>query len=162
MPTNPELFYITVEDYRAQSQAPTLVPSGDEVDEEVEALILEGMVSIDAYIGRGWTPYEVDQEFIFPRAHDELNGSAFIPRAVALATRKVTDAILIKRQQQGEQGVLAHEVVSETNLGHSYSRTQRKVEVPRGFEWWPADVFALLEPFVRRGGMLGLDEALVL
>lgn len=147
--------YITVKDYRAQSQAPTIVPADDDV---VEALILEGMVSIDAYIGLGWTPYYENQEFIFPRAHDELDGSPFIPRAVALATRKVADAILLRRQQQGEQGVLAHEVVSESNLGHSYSKRQRGADLPTGFEWWPPDVFALLERYVRRGGMLGIDE----
>jgi len=156
MPSNPTYFYITVDDYRTQSQAQSYVPAEDD---DVTTLILEAMVSIDAYIGKGWTPYADSQEFIFPREQDEdSNETPFIPRPISLAARKVADAILLKRQKSGEQGVLAHEVASESNLGHSFQRKENKIDVPMGFEWWPRDVFGIIEPFIRHGGYLAIDE----
>ena len=156
MPSDPTYFYITVANYRTQSQAQSCVPADDDA---VESVILEAMVSIDAYIGKGWTPYASSQEFIFPREQDEdAAETPFIPRSISIATRKVADAILLKREKTGEQGVLAHEVASESNLGHSFSRKQNVIDAPLGFEWWPRDVFGLVQDYIRHGGYLAIDE----
>lgn len=160
MPSNPELFYLTAADYKPKTTVPSLVSALS--DDAAEELLLEAMASIDAYIGKGWPPFEDEQEFIFPRSVDEdSSGDAFIPRSVAIATRMVADAILQKRQNGGKR-ILPSEVASESNLGHSYTKVRSTVERPTGFQWWPEEVFAFLEPYVRRGGYLGLDETDVL
>lgn len=166
---NPEVFYVTANEYQglsedAQTEAVTLlkttVPalvsplSGD----EVTALLLEAMVQIDAYVGGGWEPLEDGQEFTFPRCQDtDDDGEPVIPRAVALATRMVADAILLKRKR----GVLPHEVASESKLGHSYSKHARVSAPEPGFEHFPPEAMAVLDRagFYRKtGGMLATDD----
>lgn len=162
MPSNPSTFYITVSDYRDETQNPSLVGSGESLvlsNDQVTSLLLEAMVSIDSYIGAGWTPLVDDQEFIFPRAQDEdTDGNAVIPRAVSTVTRMVADAILQKRPTGGKKGVLAHELASESNEGHSFSKHTRTIEPLQGFEWWPPEAFAYLAKYVRHGGVWAIDQ----
>ncbi len=152
MPSNPELFYLDEEDYQAQTTVPNLVDPLS--DDAVELLLLETMAVIDAYVGQGWTPYDDDQEFIFPRYQDEGDdGEPFIPRPVSLATRMIADAIM----QQRQSGVSPHEVASETNLGHSYSKKEA-TPADAGFDFIPSTALALLEKYKRQGGMFGIDQ----
>lgn len=153
MPTTPDMLYLEAEDYQDQTKAPTLVSplSGEEVDE----ILLEAMTLIDAYIGDGWTPFDDEQEFIFPREQDEdSDGNAEIPRPIAIATRMIADAILLRRQK----GVLPHEVASESNLGHSYQKHTRSAEPDPGFEWVPPDALALLQKYRRVGGCFAVSS----
>lgn len=148
---NPAL-YLSADAFRAKTQAPTLVTPL--TDEEVEDLIIEAMIEIDAYAGDGWTPHDDAQEYVFPRLQDtdgEDNGT--VPPTVALATRILADAIL----QQRSGGVLAHEVESETNLGHSYTK-RRGAQAPPGYEHWPPRLFALLANYRSFGGQLALND----
>lgn len=148
MPTNPEVFYLSAEDYQGQSTVPNLVQKMS--GEEVEALLLETMALIDAYIGDGWTPFDDDQEFTFPRDIDEdANGNIAIPRPVSLATRLIADAILEERQK----GVLPHQVASEGNEGHSYSKYAKSLETEQGFDVFPPSAIALLQKYRRAGGV---------
>lgn len=160
MPSNPSTFYLSVSDYRSKTQYPSLAGTTAVLsNDDATDLILEAMVSIDAYIGAGWTPFADDQEFIFPREQDEdSDGNAEIPRAVAIATRMVADAILQKRPQNGNKGVLPQELQSESNEGHAYSKRNRTIEPEPGFEWWPPEAFAYLQKYRRVGGVFGLDQ----
>lgn len=151
--TDPALFYLSAEEYREQTTAPTLVSSLS--DSAVKPHLLRCMVEIDAYIGEGWTPYTDGQEFVFPRSRDENSaGEPEIPRAVSLATCMIADAIL----QQRNMGVLPHEVASESNLGHSFTKHTKRVETEKGFEHWPPQVFALLDPLRLNGGFLAVPD----
>lgn len=157
MPSNPETFYLSAEDYRDQTTVPSLVTPLS--DDEVTSLLLETMALMDAYIGDGWLPHEDDQEFIFPRSVDEdASGVAFIPRPVALAARMVADAILEERHK----GVLPHMVASESSEGHSYAKHNRTVEPDMGFDVLPPSAIALLQRYRRMGGVWAVDEQLVL
>lgn len=150
--SDPSTFYLSVDDYREQSSVPDLVDTDDDV---VKSLLLDTMVEIDAYIGGGWAPLEEDQEFLFPRLQDTDDaGDAAIPRCVAIATRKIADAKL----QKAVSGVLPHEVATESNLGHSYQKNTQRTEVRRGFEHWPPEVFAILEPVAFVGGELAVPD----
>lgn len=152
MPSNPDLFYLEVDDYRDQTQVPALVSATDSV---VESLLLEAMVLIDAYIAEGWVRYDDDQEFIFPRIQDTDDDEApFIPRPIALATRDIADAILTKRSK----GILPDEIQSETNLSHSYTKKSQASTIDSGFEIIPSSTAAILEKFRRIGGMLGVND----
>lgn len=154
MPSDPELFYLEVEDYQDQTTVPTTIDAM--TDDEVESLLLETMAVIDAYIGSGWAPFDDSQEFIFPRCQDEDDdGNAFIPRPVSLATRMIADAIV----QQRQKGVSPHEVASETNLGHSYSKKDSVVSGDHGFEVVPPSACGLLEKYKRQGGMWAVDQS---
>lgn len=155
MPSNPSLFYITAADYRAKTKVPDLVGADDDgamSDDEVEELVLETMAMIDAYIGEGWIRNEDDQEFIFPRIQDEEDNTPYIPRSIALATRLIADAIVSK--QSGR--MLAHEVTSETNLGHSYTKKDSS-QAESGFEIFPPSAIALLDKYRRLGGVFGIN-----
>lgn len=158
MPTEPEIFYLTEEEYRAQTTVPSLVgSSGSPVlsEDEVESLLLETMALIDAYIGDGWTPFDEDQEFIFPRLRDEDDeGNAFIPRSVSLATRLIADAIV----QQRKRGVLPHEVSSEGNLGHSVTKRERGAAIEVGFDVFPPNAIAILQKYRLAGGQLAVPQ----
>lgn len=160
--SDPTYFYLTADEYvgtgegeeavAGLTQVPTLVTPLS--SEAVTALLLETMAQIDAYCGGGWTPFEDDQEFIFPRCQDtDSDGNALIPRSVALATRMIADAILSKRAE----GVLPHEVASEANLGHSVTRKATQ-QVEQGFEHFPPAVFGLLQKYRKFGGMMALDD----
>ena len=158
MPSEPEIFYLTVEEYRAQTTVPSLVGSSDSgplTDDAVESLLLETMAVIDAYIGDGWTPYDDDQEFIFPRYQDEDDdGAAFVPRAVSLSTRMVADAILQKRQK----GVLPHEVESESNLGHSVTKRALGSNIELPFSQIPPEAIGLLQRYRLNGGTFAIPQ----
>lgn len=157
MPSNPDVFYLSVADYRTKTQAPTLAEVFS--DDDVEELLLEAMTSLDAYIGPGWTPLVDDQEFIFPREQDvDSSDTAEIPRPIAIATRLIADAILLRRPSGGNRGVLPQEISSESNEGHSFTKRSQTIEPMQGFSWWPEDVFGLLQKYVRHGGVLALDE----
>ena len=162
MPSNPDNFYITVSDYRDETQNPSLVgTSGSPVlsDAQVTSLLLEAMVSIDSYIGAGWTPYADDQEFIFPREQDiDSDDAVEIPRPISIVARMVADAILLRRNTGGKRGVLAHELASESNEGHSFSKHARTIEPLQGFEWWPPEAFGYLAKYVRHGGVWAIDQ----
>lgn len=146
--------YLTAADYRTQTTVPDLV--SPLTDEEVEALLLEAMALLDAYVGEGWVPFTDGQEFIFPRCQDEdANGDPFIPRPVSLATRIAADAILEERHK----GVLPHQVASEGNLGHSYAKHNRTAQPDLHFDVIPPKAMALLEKFKRAGGCLGVNDA---
>lgn len=156
--SDPTYFYLTADEYAGTdttdgiTQVPTLVSALS--SDEVTALLLETMAQIDAFCGGGWTPFEDDQEFIFPRYQDtDSDGNALIPRPVALATRMIADAILTKRSE----GVLPHEVASETNLGHAYTRKQTSQSEP-GFEHFPPEACGLLQQYRKTGGMFALDD----
>lgn len=152
MPENPEHFYLSVADYKAQTLVPSIVNSMS--DDAVGSLLLETMALIDAYIGDGWMPFDDDQEFIFPRCRDEdSDGSPFIPRPVSLATRMTADSLMQKRQK----GISPHEVASETNLGHSYTRKESTVESDIGFEDIPPSAIALLEKYKQGGGVFAVS-----
>jgi hypothetical protein len=166
---NPEVFYVTANEYRglaedgetvAVTQLKTTVPAlvSPLSSDEVTSLLLDAMVEIDAFIGGGWEPLEDGQEFTFPRCQDtDDDGAAVIPRAVALATRMVADAIISKRKR----GVLPHEIASESKLGHSYSKHTRGSAPDFGFEHWPPEAMAILDRagFYRKiGGMLATDD----
>ena len=146
--TNPDVFYLSADDYRAQTLVPALVTPLS--DDAVTSLLLEVMVDIDAYIGVGWTPLKDGQEFIFPRYQDTDPG---MPRSIAIATRLIADAILTKRSK----GVLPHEVVSEGNLGHNYQK-KATPQARAGFEYFPPEACAKLEPFIRSGGQLAVPD----
>lgn len=158
MPTNPEIFYLTEAEYRNQTTVPSLVGSSESevlTDDEVESLLLEAMALIDAYIGDGWTPYDDDQEFIFPRYQDEdASETAFIPRAVSLSTRLIADAIL----QQRQKGVLPHELESESNLGHSFSKKASGATTPFGFDVIPPTALGLLQKYRLGGGQFAIAQ----
>ena len=140
--TDPSVFYLSVADYREQTLAPT--PISKLADSAVKSLLLETMARIDAYVGGGWEPFADGQEFIFPRSADEDDdGNAVIPRPVQLATRMIADAVVKKRQS----GVLAHEVASESNLGHSYQRKTGSRAGEYGFEDFPPEAAKLLEQY---------------
>jgi len=130
---------------------PSLLPKGST---KCNAVLLEAMMQIDAYIGGGWSKYDDDQEFIFPRCQDEdSNGDPQVPRPISVATRIIADAILKRRQT----GVLPHELQSESNLGHSYSRKNQGTP-EFGFEHFPPEAIALLQDFKQFGGTLALDD----
>ena len=149
---DPSVFYLSVSDYRTQSAVPLLLPTEEAV---VTSLLLDTMVEIDAYIAGGWTPLIDDQEFLFPRIQDTDDaGDALIPRCVEIATRKIADAKL----QKADSGILAHEISSESNLGHSYQKNTQRTEVRRGFEHWPPEVFAILEPVAFAGGEFAVPD----
>lgn len=149
---DPSVFYLSVSDYRAQSAVPSLLPTEDAA---VKSLLLETMVEIDAYIGGGWARLDDDQEFLFPRIQDTDDaGDASIPRCVAIATRKIADAKL----QKADAGILPHEIATESNLGHSYQKNTQRTEVRRGFEHWPPEVFAILEPVAFAGGEFAVPD----
>ena len=157
MPSNPETYYLSAEDYREQTTVPNLITplTGD----SVELLLLETMAIIDAYIGEGWIPYEDDQEFIFPRSVDEdSDGEPVIPRFVALATRMIADAIIEERRS----GILPHLVASESNEGHAYSKHARSIEPDRGFDAIPPSAQALLEKYRKVGGQWAVEDDYVL
>lgn len=158
MPVNPEIFYLTADDYRTQTSVLSLVGSSEAPvlsDDAVESLLLETMSVIDAYIGDGWTPFDDDQEFIFPRYQDEdASGVAFIPRAVSLSTRLIADAILQKRQK----GVLPHELESESNLGHSFTKKASGGATPLGFDVIPPSALALLQKYRLAGGQFAIPQ----
>ncbi|QDT46168.1 hypothetical protein Pan258_01850 [Symmachiella dynata] len=160
MPSNPDTFYLSVSAYRDKTQYPSLAGTSDVLsDDAATDLILEAMMSIDSYIGAGWTPLADDQEFIFPREQDtDSAGIAEIPRPIAIVTRMVADAILLKRPKGGKRGVLPQEISSESNEGHSYSKHSRTIEPLQGFEWWPREAFGYLQKFVRHGGVWAVDQ----
>ncbi len=147
---NPDLFYLSAEEYRDQTLAPALL--NPLTDPAVEYLLLEIMVGIDAYIGAGWTTLDDEQEFIFPRYQDtDGDDNGIIPRPVALATRILADALLTRRSR----GVLPHEIASESNLGISMKET---VKAEPGYEWWPPEVFGILQSFRQVGGSFALSN----
>jgi hypothetical protein len=153
MSTDPETFYLSAADYRGKSLVSALVTPL--TSEEVEELLLETMVLIDAYIGEGWSPSSENQEFIFPRYVDEdVNGTAEVPRSIALATRIIADAILEERQK----GVLPHQVAGESSEGHSYQKHGRIIEPQQGFELFPPSAIALLTKYRRVGGQWAADN----
>lgn len=145
MPSNPDTFYLTADDYRVKTTVPNLLKPLSE--EDVTDVLLEAMTILDARIGEGWAPYENEQEFIFPRSVDEdANRAPFIPRSISLATRMIADSILEKR----ENGVLPHEVASESSEGHSYSKHARMVD--DGFDIIPPEAKNIIQKYVRVGG----------
>jgi hypothetical protein len=151
MPSNPDVFYLSAKDYQKQTSVPALVEplTGDAVTQ----LLLETMALMDAYVGSGWAPFDPDQEFIFPRSDDRADdGTSFIPRPVALATRIIADAILEERSK----GVLPHQVVSESSEGHSYTKHYSSLEV--GFEVIPPNAQVFLDKYRRHGGQFAVQE----
>lgn len=150
---NPDTWYLTAAEYRAQSTVPTLFSSSS--DAEVQSLLLEVMAGIDAFIGGGWEPFTDGQEFIFPRVQDtDDDEEAMIPRSVSLATRMIADAVLKKRQR----GILDHEVASDTRLGRSVVKHKRSIEAEIGTEHWPPEAVLLLQKYKRVGGEFALDD----
>lgn len=153
MPTNPETFYLSAATYREKSTVPALVTPM--APEEVEELLLETMALIDAYVGDGWAPHDDDQEFIFPRSADEdVNGTAEVPRSIALATRIIADAMLEERQK----GILPHQVAGESSEGHSYQKHTRSIEPTQGFDLFPSSAIALLAKYRRFGGSYAVHD----
>lgn len=151
--SNPDTFYLTAEEYGQQTTVPTLV--NQLPGNQVTSLLLETMAEIDGYIGGGWTPFDDEQEFIFPRCQDtDSEDNAVIPRPVSLATRMIADAILSKRVK----GVLPHELAGESNLGHTYNKRQRTIEPPLGLEHWPPQAFVHLDRYCHHGGQLAVDD----
>lgn len=156
MPSNPETLYLSEADYREQTTVSPLVTPL--TPEEVTSLLLETMALMDAYIGEGWTPFDQDQEFIFPRAADEdVDGNAEVPRTVAIATRMIADAILEER----EKGVLPHQVAGESSEGHSYTKHTRQIDPQQGFDVFPPSAIALLTKYRRVGGQWAVSEDVV-
>lgn len=152
--SDPTDFYETVDNFKTLTQQSTL--TGALTDDQVKALLLETMTVIDGYVGRGWTPFTEGQEFIFPRSIDEdSSGSSFIPRSVTLATRMIADAILVKRSK----GVTPDELVSETDIGYSYTKASQNGNIDPLYSWIPKDALALLAECRRVGGYLALDES---
>lgn len=154
---NPSLFYLSATDYRAQTQQSALVTPL--LDPAVESILLEVMVDIDRYIGAGWIPYDYNQEFIFPRDIDtDATSTPYIPRDVALATRLIADALLLKRSK----GILPQEIESESKFNHSYTKRKRSIERDPGFEYWPDEAFSKLDHYRRTGGMFAVSNPDVL
>lgn len=149
---NPELFYLAEDEYRQQTLCPQLVEPL--TDSAVDALLLEVMSAIDAYIGSGYTPYDDDQEFIFPRDKDiDASKEPFIIRPVSLATRILADALMQKRAY----GVLPHEVASESNIGHEYTLKKTTTDIEPQFAWFPPEAITLLMPLRNVGGYFSLQ-----
>lgn len=150
--TNPTYFYLTAEDYKEQTFVPAMVR--DLSDDAIESLLLEIMAGIDAYVGPQ-VRYDSKQEFYFPRYEDtdDAGINPFIPRPVSLATRIIADATLKRRIS----GVSPHELQSETNLGHSFTRKQTAM-TEKGFEDWPPEAFRLLDQYRNNGGTLALSS----
>lgn len=147
---NPELFYLSADEYRTQSTAQALV--SPLTDEQVTALLLEIMVAVDGYVGNGWTPLDDGQEFVFPRYQDtDAGDNGTIPRPVALVTRVLADALLTLRAR----GVLPHMVASESSLGLTMKQTKQPEP---GYEWWPPEAFAYLEQYRWNGGSFALSN----
>lgn len=150
---NPEVFYLSADDYEAVTTESALVDALE--DEQVQELLLEAMVEIDSYIGEGWTRFDDDQEFVFPREQDvDEDDNPFIPRNVGIATRIIADAILKKRQGR----ILPHEVDSESRLGRSFTR-RRQEAAESGYEHWPPEVFSKLQRYRQSGGELAVSDS---
>ena len=157
--SDPTIFYLSVDEYAGTDEVDGLTTVPTLVDqlssEQVKALLLETMVEIDGYCGSGWTPFNDEQEFTFPRYQDtDDDGNPVIPRPVALSTRMIADAILQKRQKV----MLPHEVESESNLGHSYTKRKQTQEAEFGLEHWPPQAFKHLEKYRRIGGTLAIED----
>ena len=147
MPANPKL-YISVDDYQESSRVKHLIEHLE--DDQIEEYIIEAMIIIDARIGPGWNPSDDTQEFIFPRdidVEDDRLTEPWIPRPIVTATRLIVDDIIKKEAT----GVLPHEIQSETNHAHSYSKFESS-KSDRSFGDISPRALALLESFINSGG----------
>lgn len=150
--TDPTHFYITVDQYTTDT-----TQSGHVVglsSDEVKSLILDSMVLIDAFIGKGGVPFDESQEFIFPRSEDvDSSGNAFVPRKLTLATRLLCDHLIVTRTK----GVSPSEIASESDLGYSYSKFDRALK--GNYTSLPDTVYELIEDYIlgSGGGVLGIQ-----
>lgn len=145
MPAAPDTLYITVEEYRDHSKIKPIITRFEDVD--VEDYIVEAMMLIDGYIGTAWNRDSSDQEFIFPRDIDTEDLEApYIPRGIETACRMICDVII--KKDMG--AVSAHEIQSETNAGHSYTKVQGN-RPERGFEDIPPRALGILSQYAENG-----------
>lgn len=146
MASAPDTLYITEQEYRKTTRIKPIVQSMDQ--EAVVDYIVEAMMLIDRKVGTAWVKDDEDQEFAFPRDIDtEDLDSPYIPRGVVMACKLIADA-LIKKDMGA---VNAHEIQSETNAGHSYTKVEQS-RAERGFEDIPPRAMAHLAEFCE-GGM---------
>lgn len=147
MPSDPSLFYVSVADYKTLSLQSSHLASLS--DDQVKSIVLDAMQQVDGYVGLGWKPFDDEQEFIFPRLHDENDGTAFIPRAITSATVIIADSILLRRTK----GFSPDDIQSESALGFSYTkRTQVKQH-----HTIPDEAVSLIQDYrIGLGGVLGL------
>lgn len=152
MPNDPDTLYIELADYRKKSRAKPIIQQME--DEDLTEYIIEAMTLMDSYLGTAWNRDEEDQEFIFPRDIDTDQLEApYIPRGISLACRIIVDNLV--RKDMG--GVAAHEVQSESNAGHSYSKFDG-AQPERGFGDIPPRAMGLLAPFAENGMFFAISR----
>lgn len=148
MPSDPSLFYVTVDNYKTLSLQSSHLASLS--DDQVKSLVLDAMQQVDGYVGLGWKPFDDEQEFIFPRSSDEDDdGVAFIPRAVTSATVIIADSILLRRTK----GFSPDDIQSESALGVSYTKRAKTAK----HHTIPDEAIGLLQEYaIGLGGVLGV------
>jgi len=142
--------YCSLADYKAESLQQSYVATLS--DTQITNLLLDVQLHIDSYIGNGWTPFDEEQEYVFPREVDtDSDGNSTIPRAVKAATILTADSILVKRTK----GVSPDEIQSESDLGYSYTKFSKVNE--QSHSVIPKDALSLIDKYaLGSGGVFGL------